>query len=160
MNLSYVYRYVIKRDMRRCDHTTWLADYTFWSMDYIPWHAEYNKAGGKLIVIVAVKTCQQEAQTVSTKYGMVDCKLWYVSKKMMPTFRTFFRNAFAPQIKRLLLQIERLLPRIGRFLLKKWKDYSDENWVCAHISFQNTVHTVMYGKLYVISATMRPSNIH
>jgi len=62
-----LYKYVIKRDTRCCDHTTWLADCTFWSMDYIPWHAEYNKTGGKLIVIVAVKTCQQVAQIVSTK---------------------------------------------------------------------------------------------
>jgi len=67
MNLSYVYRYIIKGDMRCCDHTTLLADCTFWSMDYIPWQAKYNKTGGKLIVIVTVKTCQQEAQIVSTK---------------------------------------------------------------------------------------------
>jgi len=46
-------------------------------------------------------------------------ELRYASKKMTPTFRMLFRNAFVaqlpPQIGRLLLQIRRLLPGIKGF---------------------------------------------
>ena len=38
-----------------------------------------------------------------------------------------------------LLQIGRLLPRIGRFLLNKWKAFSKERWVRTHICFSNAV---------------------
>ena len=49
-------------------------------------------------IIVTVKTCQQEAQTVSYKYGMVNCKLWYAYKKMTPAFGTFFTNVFTAHL--------------------------------------------------------------
>jgi len=77
---------------------------------------------------------QKFSSMKETLYGMHQIKI-------MLTFGTFFRNAFAvqvaPQIGRFLPQITRLLPRIGRFLLKKRKPCSKERWVHTHISFQN-----------------------